>query len=197
MEPTIFNRGVEIRKHAATGADIYMIVGTPATRDMPAQPAEPGIYYNGAGQRVSDSMAAEAGFPVEQHQKERRKAEALAAAGAAIDAQYAGIEAKSEVIRERRGFKMIDIGMQRYTIHDPDGNNLTPRFVSPVIADKVFDQIVPPEDGETAVDNSAPEGVQNTTSGPMHRMSDTPPRPRAVEPGVRSREYTLGDAPSA
>ncbi len=184
MDGEILNRGVEIRKHMGTGAEIYMVC------------KEPGIYYNGASQRVSDSMAAEAGFPVEQHQKERRKAEAMAAAHSAIEAQYAGVEAKSDVIKERRGFKMIDIGMDRYTIHDPDGNNLTPRYISPTIADKVFDQLVPPEAGEAPADMEVGQPSQQT-EGLMKRMSDVPPPPKVVKEGVRSREYVLDGVPTA
>lgn len=136
------NRGLEIRKHPSTGAEIYMVIGN---KEL-GVPPEPGVYYNINDLPVSEDMAAEAGFPVEQHRKAREKAAALAKASAVIEAQYAGVEAKNEVIAERRGYKLLDIGMDRYAVLDPDGTNLTPKYISPAIAQHVFDQLVPPEE---------------------------------------------------
>lgn len=128
-----FNRGLEIRHDQNTGASIYMVI------------AEPGVYYTAHGTEVSPEIARAAGFGVDIHLKEKRKREAMTTAQRAIEAQYNAGEAKSDVKAERRGYKLVDIGIDRFCILDPDGVNLTPKYMGPAIALHVFDQMVPPE----------------------------------------------------
>lgn len=127
-----YNRGVEIRRHSNSGAELYMYQDAP------------GVYLTAHGTEVSAELASAAGFRVDEHLKLKAKNDAMTAAERAINAQYAALEAKYETVKERKGYKLVDIGADRFCVMDPDGNNLTPKYMSKVIGENVFDQLVPP-----------------------------------------------------
>lgn len=114
-----YNRGVEIRRHGASGMDVYMYYD------------DPGVYLTAHATRLGDDVASGAGYDVAALSMEKRKRAALAAAHQAIEAQFAGVEAKHEVIDERDGFTLVDQGtvngIERYIVCDPDGNQITPK----------------------------------------------------------------------
>lgn len=125
------DRGVLMRYLEGTGIQVYMYVD------------EPGVFLNAFGKEVSEDLAKQAGFDVERLSRERVKRERMKAAFAAIEAEIDNSEAKENVVEERDGFRLIDIGLGRYMIKDPEGASLNPVPVTEQIAKKLFDQLVP------------------------------------------------------
>lgn len=110
-----YDRGVIISQHKQTGMDIFMYVDTP------------GVYLNAFGTPVADKLAKEAGYDVEKFGKERVKRERMKAATDAIEQELAIVndQGVKTVVEETEGFKIIDIGLGRHFVEDPDGNKLT------------------------------------------------------------------------
>lgn len=128
------NRGVERRTHQS-GTAVFMYLDTP------------GVYLNAFGTEVAESMAGEAGFPIEKYRKERLKQERLQAAKSAIEAEFATMGGGvREVSKERNGFLLVHLGSGRYNIEDPDGNVLNAGGpIDKTAASRVFDQLAGPE----------------------------------------------------
>ena len=137
-----YDRGVMIKVHNVTGMDIFMYM------------AEPGIYLNAFGTPVAEDLAAAAGYDIVKYGKERQRREKMKLAMSAIDAelQLADEISKDEelVVMERNGFKIIDIGLGRRIVKDPDGGILTVNPVPEELAMKLFDQLVPPAEQKKA-----------------------------------------------
>jgi len=83
--PTIdLDRGVTKRPHSS-GIVVVMYKDTP------------GEYFDATGNPVTSELAEQAGFPVEEHATEMKKAAALAQARAAVEAEFA---AKSDLVNQ-------------------------------------------------------------------------------------------------
>lgn len=130
-----YDRGIHKRSVDALGLDVYMYVDTP------------GVYLNAHGTEVSEDIARKAGFPVDDHLKQRKLKERLAAARKKILEEADAVQEK-KVVKERRGFKIVDIGLDRYQVISPDDDVLTKQPQSKREAEIVFDQVVPENEGK-------------------------------------------------
>lgn len=143
-----YDRGVIIRTEPKTGVDVYMY------RDSP------GVWLNAYGTPVTEELAKMAGFDVERYSKERIKRERMATAMAAIEQEMASAAVKKAVVMERGGFSVIDIGLGRFHVEDPDGNQLTSTFLPKETAIMLLDQLSPP-----VVEPKKVEEVAEATEG--------------------------------
>lgn len=107
-----FNRGVTIRRHNATGMQIFMY------KDAP------GAYMNAFGKPVHEALAEQAGFPVAILRKEKDKLERIGRARAEIEAEFERTGPIKELVQEQDGYKLYLRGLGRYDVEDPDGNKL-------------------------------------------------------------------------
>ena len=127
-----YDRGVIFMTHQPTGANVYMYTDTP------------GVYLNAFAKPVGDDMAREAGFPVEKYAKEKVRRERMAQAMEAIDSELSKVaEDEHQVLSDVKGFKVIDIGLGRHNVQDPDGNVLNSVPLSIEVANKLVERLVP------------------------------------------------------
>lgn len=106
---------------------------------------QPGIWYNEHGTEVTPLLAKSAGFDTTSLLKERTKRERMAAAAEAVAKQFEGEEHTDEVVKEKNGFKLVHIGLDRHNIVDPDGNILNKNHLTRAEGVKVFAALVPDE----------------------------------------------------
>jgi len=126
-----YNRGVLINSHPTLGMDVFMYVDTP------------GVYLTAHGTAVSEELAHQAGYPVEQYRKERQKRDRMNAAKVAIEKELE-VAVEDKVLKERDGFKVMNLGLGRYDVVDPDGNVLHPgQHLPEATALKLLDQMAP------------------------------------------------------
>lgn len=130
------NRGVMLRWHP-TGAMVYMYFD------------EPGVFRTPYGNVIEDeSFVAEAGYDVKSLQRERARNARRRKAMEEIDKDFEGD--KGPVILDKRaGFTLVDIGLGRHNVVDPDGEVINKRPLTLPEANKVFASMVP-EDAEVA-----------------------------------------------
>lgn len=145
------DRGYAMRVIDGSGVQVYMYLD------------EPGIFRNAFGQEVDESLARLAGFDVDRLLKERAKRERLKAAFEQIEAEMAEGEAKQEVALERSGYTLIDLGLGRFQIKDPEGGLLTAMPVPEEVARRLFDQLVPEVKAEEPKKDEEPKS--ETKSG--------------------------------
>ena len=140
------DRGVSIREHKGTDSKVFMFK------------EKPGVYLNAHGDEVSETVAREAGFPVEQFRRERLRAEKLADAAALVEAEMASPTApEASVVNERGGFKMLDMGFGRYLIETTEGDRVTPKAVGLAVAASLFAKLAPaPVTSGTEADAAPP-----------------------------------------
>ena len=127
-----FDRGVIIKQHKS-GAQIYMYR------------AEPGHYLSSFGSEVSEELAKEAGFDIERFSKARLKGERMATAMAAIEEELSAEPGEEKVVADRKGFTVVDIGMGRHVVKDPDGNNLVADPMPKDVALLLLEKLTPDE----------------------------------------------------
>lgn len=110
-----YDLGVKIRTMSQMGMDIFMYK------------QKPGYYYNAHGHEVSEAFAKMAGYDVDRHKLERRRQEAIGAAARAYDSEQEKLTQANirEVVKEKNGYKVVNIGHGRHLVEDPDGNVLT------------------------------------------------------------------------
>lgn len=123
------NRGVTI-KPGPGGLLVYMYKDTP------------GAYINAYGNEVPEAIAAEAGYDTDTLGKLRLKRERIASAAAQIEAELA-IEADEKTVEERDGYKIIDYGLGRHKLLDPEGNRLTLKPLPLEMVQKMLDTFAP------------------------------------------------------
>jgi hypothetical protein len=92
--------------------------------------ALPGVFYNDHGTEVDPQLAKEAGYDVPALLKERKKRERIRVATEVIEAEYRPEEAVSETVKEKNGFKVVHVGLDRHNIVDPDGNVLNKKHLT-------------------------------------------------------------------
>lgn len=133
------DRGVVIRKHP-TGVEVFEY------KD------DPGVYLNTFGKVVHDDLAKEAGYDTGKQAKAKLRKERMAEALARIEAELAdgdGEAGDRKVVNERDGFKVVDIGLGRFIIEDPDGGNLTKQPLTKQEVEVVFGKLVPEKAPDT------------------------------------------------
>jgi hypothetical protein len=131
-----YNRGVQ--KQVYQGVDVYMYLD------------DPGVYLNAFGSEVDESLAKNAGYDVEKWGKLRKRKELMLKAKNEIEASLALVEnAPRKVVKNVKGFKIVDFGLGRYHVEDPDGSTLTRDPVSREVADKLLLALANPPKEET------------------------------------------------
>ena len=106
---------------------------------------QPGVWYNEHGSEVTPALAKIAGFDTIILLKERTKRERMAQAAAAVAKEFEGEEPSDEVVKEKNGFKLVHIGLDRHNIVDPDGNVLNKNHLTRAEGVKVLAALVPDE----------------------------------------------------
>lgn len=141
------DRGVHMRTNAgAGGIQIYMYVDTP------------GVYLDAFGHEVPEELAEGAGFDVEHLRKKRQLAERRAAAIKQVEDEMAAAdEGDAIVVRERAGWQILDIGLGRHILKDPDGNNINPVPLPRQSADALLEQLTPNAKDEKPKKGAAPK----------------------------------------
>ncbi len=131
--PLTYDQGLTKRTHKS-GLEIFMVKN------------EPGVYLNAYGKEVPEALAKEAGFDTVKFGKEKRKRELMAKATEEIRAQLAKEDDTAPedfaVLREKNGYKVVDMNLGRAIIRDPDGNNLLPMPVPHEQALGLLDKLV-------------------------------------------------------
>lgn len=112
-----YNRPLHKKVEQKTGIEVFMYL------DLP------GVYYNSFELPVSDELAARAGFDIVKYGKMKKRREQLAIAMQAIDAdlEMQDYSEAREIIEERRGIKLVHIGLGRHILEDPEGGKLVNR----------------------------------------------------------------------
>ncbi len=147
----IFNidldRGVLSRSDPQTGMDVYMYVD------------EPGVYRSAHGTEVNVELAHRAGFEVDEHLKKRKVQLALASARDRVLAEMEQANTGEKVVMaERDGFKIIDIGYDRYNVLSPDGDKLNKEPLGKREAVILLEQLAPePEKKEVKLEVKKPK----------------------------------------
>jgi hypothetical protein len=127
-----YDRGVLIRVHAQTGMDIFMYAD------------QPGVFLNAHGTEVTPLLAQQAGYDTDKLVKERKKRERMAEAMAKIEREMDGQdEVESKIVEERDGYKIMDIGLGRHNLVDPDGDNLNTIPLPLEQAKLLLDSLIP------------------------------------------------------
>lgn len=131
-----YDRGVHKRTDLVSGVNIYMYVD------------DPGVYYNEHGTQVDEQLARQAGFPVDEQVKKRELKKRLKAAHDAIMKELQVAAETKVVVKEKKGFSIVDIGLERHQILSPEGDVLTEHPLPRAEAEKVLDMIVPDDEKE-------------------------------------------------
>lgn len=120
------DRGCIIRFDSGTGAAIYMYCDTP------------GVYYNEHAKEVPPAFAAMAGYDIEALGKEKRKRDAIVAAGRAIEAEY-NAGGTRDIVLEEADYRLVHLGGGRYNVEWEDGTPMnTAGPVSEEVATRTF-----------------------------------------------------------
>lgn len=134
------DRGVHSRQDPQTGMDVHMYVD------------EPGVYRSSHGTVVDVELARRSGFPVDEQLKLRHRQQAVQAAQDKVLAELDAANLGERVVyAEREGFKVLDIGYDRFDVLSPEGDKLNKSPMGKREAVILLDQLVPPDappDGE-------------------------------------------------
>lgn len=127
-----YNRGVTKKVHPQTMVAVFMYKDTP------------GVFLNAYGTEVSPDLAKECGFNTDELLKEKLKRERISQVTAMIEAELANDQGGTrQLVEDINGFKTINIGLDRYIVEDPDGNNLTVTPLPLDTATKLLRQLNP------------------------------------------------------
>lgn len=126
-----YDRGVIFQDHPATGMKVYMYVD------------EPGVYLNAHGNVLPEVIAREAHFDVEKFSKEKAKRERMKAAAEAIEQEFSNSPVEHQILSDVSGFKIVDIGLGRHNVIDPDGNKLNAVPLTKDVAELLVARLVP------------------------------------------------------
>ncbi len=125
--------GVTIRIHKSTGIEVYMYK------------FEPGIYRSKLGTLLNEKIAFEAGFPVEELDRQRVMLQRKTEAFEAIEEEFsASVEEK--ILVEAGGYKAVRVGpatLGRYIIRGPDDNQLNEGYVNQKEARRLISKLAP------------------------------------------------------
>lgn len=157
-----YDRGV-IKNVHPSGVAVYMYVDTP------------GVFINAFGTEVDVELAKSSGFDTEPLLRKRIYNERVSEAMENIEAEMVTGEAKREPIMERDGFKVLDIGLGRHDIEDPDGNKLNTLPMPLEQAELLFNQLAPKDE---ATEDPEPEPEDDVLPEDPDPMDE--PEPTAV-----------------
>jgi hypothetical protein len=150
MVDTPFGPFVERKLVGQPRAGIQKRLG-PGGMEIIMYNADPGVYLNERGGRVSEEMARAVGFDVDTLGKARRRLAALKVANEAVEEEFEG-QPNSKVVLERGEYRMTEIALGLFAIGfiEADGKTapLTTVPLSRKAADKLFDQLAGPPDAD-------------------------------------------------
>lgn len=137
------DRGCEIRR-TPEGVSVFMYID------------QPGVFYNEHGVEVGAKAAQMAGFAVDTLLRERKKREAILAAGKTIAESYQ--ETEREVVAESGDYRIVHIGSERYNVEFSDGSVMNLNGpVSLAVAQKIMEALQPmPDPAPTEVSAKEP-----------------------------------------
>lgn len=121
------DRGVMMTSYQ--GVEIYMYLD------------DPGVYLNAYGTEVPESLARAAGLDVDKFSKQHMRKVRMAAAQKGIEDELAILEQNEgnhRVVKTVKDFKLVDVGLGRFKVEDPDGNALTKEPVTRALGDKLL-----------------------------------------------------------
>lgn len=129
------NRGVVSRLHLDTGVRVYMYYD------------KPGYYFDDHERPVAENFAAAAGFPVEEHAKDRYRRERMEAFNMELNKRLADAEenAEKEVIAEKGEYKALAMAYGSAIVVDGSGLKVTPKPIPKEQALGLLDALVPTE----------------------------------------------------
>lgn len=120
-----------------SGVEVYMYVDNP------------GVYLNAYENPLSEAFAAEAGYDIAALAKSRLRKEMLKKAHDGVLAQLAEDDAGThEVLANRGGVYVVNIGLGRFVLEDQDGGRLSPTHMSQEAALDLLDKMVPDLDAK-------------------------------------------------
>lgn len=147
------DRGYIARVHP-TGMYVYMY------RD------KPGYYYDGHGREVGEELAKASGFDIVKHGKSRNLQERKRAAMDAIERELAPENIKEEkVVHTKKGYTVVDIGLGRCNLKDPDGNILNPYPLTLEQVTVLLNQMVPSDPPKAKGKPKADKDAAKTDGG--------------------------------
>lgn len=133
-----YNRGVMKRTASTAGVNVYMYLD------------QPGVYLSAHGTPVSEGLAKDAGYDTAELSRQKQMKERIAEAHEAIRKEFEANDTVFQVVAERQGFKVMDIGLGRFQVLDPEGGVLTKEPLSKDLALAVLDQLAPEEEEKPA-----------------------------------------------
>ena len=145
-----YDRGVTIRIDPKTGTKIYMY------KD------EPGVFLNGHGHEVEDSLAARCGFDTKSLKRLKAKRDAIKQAHDEIEAQFEGDDATGptdKVVEENaEGYRIVQKLFGRHAVYspEPEGEKLHDGWLTKEEAHHLFN---------TIVKSTEPEAVEEKEDG--------------------------------
>ena len=86
---------------------------------------DPGVYLDTSGKPLSEKIALEAGFPVDQYAKERQRRERVQAALAEINEEFGNVPV-DHVVLSVSNYKVVHAGNGGFVLKDEDDTVLTP-----------------------------------------------------------------------
>lgn len=114
----------------------------------------PGVYLDTSGREVSEKVAREAGFPVDQYAKEKERREKVAAALAEINEEYGNIPVDQVVMRVG-SYSVVHAGNGEFVLHDDDGTSLTTKPMDKLAAIKLAKKMAANDTGEEDKEDGA------------------------------------------
>jgi hypothetical protein len=106
---------------------------------------QPGVYLSMHGTPVAEALARECGYDTEKMAREKLKRERIEQTSAMIEAEFTSVSGKEEVVQERGGIKIIDVGLGRYRLKDDQGATLSDHFFTRPEAERIFALLAPEE----------------------------------------------------
>ena len=143
------NLGVIVKFVKKSGIEVYMYK------------SEPGIYRTRSGDLIDKKIAFEAGFRVEELDRQKVIQERKAAALADIEDEFS-ISVEEKVLVSRGGYKAIRVGPAtrgRYVIRDPEGKQITADTVDKKEAYRLISKLAPKEE------DTSEESSEKTATG--------------------------------
>lgn len=128
-----YDRGVVINTHKEYNIEVYMY------KD------DPGVYLSAHGTPVSNEVAQGAGFDIEKFGRLKLKKERMNKAMQLIEKELDTIEVKKDVVEERGGLQLVDIGLDRFQVIGPDGEALNKTPLSREQGSRLLKGLAPDE----------------------------------------------------
>lgn len=125
-----YDRGVLIRQDEKTGVEVYMYID------------DPGRYLTVHGNEVALDLARTVGYPVDDHLRERNIKQRLAKYELDLKKEFEVPEDR-KVIKEYRGFKLLELSPDRCQIIAPNGMVMNKGVIPKEDALKLFEEVAP------------------------------------------------------